>query len=137
MNDLKEYKEKQSQEKQSQEIQGKETQEIDLEALQALHKSKSVQSFDVFISSKGEPKDTVLEPEIIVDPDPLLSPASVARMLGVTTQTLRAWHREGKLQVVTTIGGHRRVHASEVARLLGKVYNPVRVLVGTAEEEGF
>ena len=136
MNKLKEYEEKQSQEKQLQEIQWKEIQEIDLEALQALHKSKSIQSFDAFISSNEAPKETFSEPEIIVDPDPLLSPASVARMLGVTTQTLRAWHKEGKLNVVTTLGGHRRVYASEVARLMGKEFAPVRV-VGSAEEEGF
>jgi len=136
MNRLKEYEEKQSQEKQSQEIQGKEIQEIDLEALQALHKSKSIQSFDAFISSNEALKETFVEPEIIVDSDPLLNPASVARMLGVTTQTLRAWHKEGKLNVVTTLGGHRRVYASEVARLMGKEFALVRV-VGSAEEEGF
>ncbi|NLX98439.1 MAG: MerR family DNA-binding transcriptional regulator [Rhodopirellula sp.] len=47
----------------------------------------------------------------------LLRPAQVSELLGVTVQTLRAWDRCGKLHTVRTIGGHRRIPASEVCRL--------------------
>ena len=41
-----------------------------------------------------------------------------ARVLGVRVETLRRWERDGKLRTTRSSGGHRRVPADEVARLL-------------------
>lgn len=41
-----------------------------------------------------------------------------AALLGVRVETLRRWEREGKLAVLRTPGGQRRVPAAEVARVL-------------------
>jgi len=40
-------------------------------------------------------------------------------MLGVTTQTLRAWSNKGKITSVRSIGNQRRIPLSEVERLQG------------------
>jgi excisionase family DNA binding protein len=39
-------------------------------------------------------------------------------LLGVTTETIRRWGKEGKMRVVRTIGG-RRMLESEIKRILG------------------
>jgi putative resolvase len=44
-----------------------------------------------------------------------------SEMLGVCEKTLRVWGETGKIQVVRTPGGHRRIPLSEVRRLQGKV----------------
>jgi putative resolvase len=41
--------------------------------------------------------------------------------LGVHPNTLRKWDREGKVRVVRTVGGRRRIPESEVERLMGFV----------------
>lgn len=136
---MKEMAEKQEQEKQSKEKQEQEVQELNLDTLFSMQ-NKDVQSFNSFVFRSDLNRDGQTEAEIDIefhiDPDPLLKPASVARMVGVTTQTLRTWHKEGKLKVVLTVGGHIRVRASEVARLQGQVYHPI-VSAKCAEEEGF
>ncbi|HSJ49779.1 MAG TPA: helix-turn-helix transcriptional regulator [Actinomycetota bacterium] len=43
-----------------------------------------------------------------------------AAHLGVRVETLRRWERDGKVRVIRTDGGQRRVPASEVARLLAE-----------------
>lgn len=43
-----------------------------------------------------------------------------SEMLGVCEKTLRVWGENGKIQIVRTPGGHRRVPMSEVLRLQGK-----------------
>ena len=43
------------------------------------------------------------------------------RRLGVHPNTLRKWDREGKISVVRTVGGRRRIPESEVERLIGFV----------------
>ena len=49
----------------------------------------------------------------------LLSISEFSRYLGVGTATIRRWESEGKLQgVVRTVGGQRRIPASEVSRIL-------------------
>lgn len=40
-----------------------------------------------------------------------------AKMLGVTSATLRAWDAAGKIKTVRTVGGHRRVPMDEILRL--------------------
>jgi len=49
----------------------------------------------------------------------LLRLSDAAKSLGVTTQTLRNWDAEGKLNTVRTQGNQRRIPESEVIRLLG------------------
>ncbi|MCQ5374573.1 MAG: helix-turn-helix domain-containing protein, partial [Candidatus Methanomethylicia archaeon] len=41
------------------------------------------------------------------------------KLLGVTTRTIQRWDKEGKIRVVRTIGGRRRIPESEIKRILG------------------
>jgi excisionase family DNA binding protein len=41
-----------------------------------------------------------------------------ARQLGVSLDTIRRWHREGKIAATRTVGGQRRFAQSEIDRLL-------------------
>jgi putative resolvase len=42
-------------------------------------------------------------------------------MLGVSTKTLQRWDAAEKIKMIRTLGGRRRVPASEVERLMGKI----------------
>jgi len=44
----------------------------------------------------------------------------VAEILGVHPKTVQKWAREGKIKVVYTVGGRRRIPESELRRLLGE-----------------
>ncbi len=48
--------------------------------------------------------------------------SQAARRLGVCSQTIRWWDRNGHIQCHRTQGNHRRVPLSEVNRLLGKMH---------------
>lgn len=50
-----------------------------------------------------------------------LSLGEACERLGIHPNTLRKWDREGKVRVVRTVGGKRRVPESEVERLMGIV----------------
>jgi excisionase family DNA binding protein len=50
------------------------------------------------------------------------------RLLGVTTKTIQRWDKEGKVRVVRTVGGRRRIPESEIKRILG--LKEERVVVG-------
>jgi putative resolvase len=52
------------------------------------------------------------------------------KLLGVTTKTIQRWDREGKIRVVRTVGGRRRIPESEIKRILG--LKEERVVVGYA-----
>lgn len=54
----------------------------------------------------------------IMEDDPLLTLKQVKSMLGVSTRTIQRWDRDGKIKCTRTVGGMRRVHLSEVQRLL-------------------
>ncbi|MGC8593719.1 MAG: helix-turn-helix domain-containing protein, partial [Nitrososphaeria archaeon] len=41
------------------------------------------------------------------------------KLLGVTTRTIQRWDKEGKIRVVRTVGGRRRIPESEIKRILG------------------
>jgi excisionase family DNA binding protein len=41
------------------------------------------------------------------------------KLLGGTTKTIQRWDKEGKVRVVRTIGGRRRIPESEIKRILG------------------
>ena len=55
-----------------------------------------------------------------VDIEVLLSPAEVAALFRVDTQTVTRWADAGKLTVLRTLGGHRRYPESEIRTLLGR-----------------
>ena len=52
------------------------------------------------------------------------------KLLGVTTRTIQRWDKDGKIRVVRTIGGRRRIPESEIKRILG--LKEGRVVVGYA-----
>ena len=52
------------------------------------------------------------------------------KLLGITTKTIQRWDKEGKIRVVRTIGGRRRIPESEIKRVLG--VKEERVVVGYA-----
>jgi len=52
------------------------------------------------------------------------------KLLGVTTRTIQRWDKQGKIRVVRTIGGRRRIPESEIKRILG--LKEERVVVGYA-----
>jgi putative resolvase len=52
------------------------------------------------------------------------------KLLGVTTRTIQRWDKQGKIKVVRTVGGRRRIPESEIKRILG--LREERVVVGYA-----
>lgn len=52
--------------------------------------------------------------------DKLLLMKEACEALGVTTKTIQRWDKEGKIRIVRTPGGRRRIPLSEVERILGK-----------------
>jgi len=42
-----------------------------------------------------------------------------SKILGVTVKTLQNWDKQGKIRVVRTVGGRRRIPKSEIMRILG------------------
>lgn len=48
----------------------------------------------------------------------LITPKQAAKMLGITTNSLRNWELAGKIQVVKTMGGHRRYKLEEIKAML-------------------
>jgi len=51
----------------------------------------------------------------------LLTLSEACKRLGIHPNTLRKWDRQGKIRVVRTVGGRRRMPESEVERLMGVV----------------
>lgn len=52
------------------------------------------------------------------DAPELLTPAEVARMFRVDAKTVTRWAKQGKLDAIRTLGGHRRYRADDVRALL-------------------
>ncbi|HUZ80447.1 MAG TPA: IS607 family transposase [Thermoplasmata archaeon] len=52
--------------------------------------------------------------------DVLLRIGDAASRLGLTVTTLQRWDRQGRIRVVRTLGGMRRIPLSEVQRLMGE-----------------
>jgi excisionase family DNA binding protein len=50
--------------------------------------------------------------------DELLTPSEVARLFKVDPKTVTRWAHSGKLQSITTPGGHKRFRRSEVDKYL-------------------
>ena len=53
----------------------------------------------------------------------LLKPKEAAKLLNVTTQSLRNWSNEGRIKVIKTPGGHSRILKSEIDKLLKDIEN--------------
>ncbi len=53
--------------------------------------------------------------------DQLIPVERAAKMLGVHPKTVRHWDEQGKIRIVRTPGGKRRVPESEIRRLRGEV----------------
>jgi excisionase family DNA binding protein len=60
--------------------------------------------------------------------------SEAAKMLGVTTQTLRTWDKSGKIRVMRTPGNQRRVPGSEIERLSSHIA-PVKPIGGTGDDD--
>ena len=54
------------------------------------------------------------DPERMLDTDEMLSTGKVAKIFGVSSNTVLNWIKEGKLDAVKTPGGHYRVPISAV-----------------------
>lgn len=48
----------------------------------------------------------------------LLTPAEVALLFRVDPKTVTRWAKEGKLDAIRTLGGHRRFHTADIRELL-------------------
>lgn len=48
----------------------------------------------------------------------LMTPAEVAAAFKVDPKTVTRWAKAGKITAMRTLGGHRRYHAAEVAKLM-------------------
>jgi len=62
------------------------------------------------------------------------------RLLGVATRTIQRWDKAGRIRVVRTIGGRRRIPESEIRRILGlkeerAVLEYVRVFSSTQRDD--
>jgi len=53
----------------------------------------------------------------------LLYMKEACELLGVTTKTIQRWDKEGKINIIRTPGGRRRIPLSEVERLQGRKKN--------------
>ena len=62
----------------------------------------------------------------------LLSIGNACKILGINSQTLRRWEKEGKIKCIWTEGGQRRISQEEVARIMG--CSPEEVEVKPREE---
>ncbi len=68
---------------------------------------------------------------------PLLSTQQVSDILNVSSSTVKRWVDEGRLQAVKTIGGHRKIHACDLLRVVREQHwnhvdlGPIEELLGT------
>ena len=56
----------------------------------------------------------------------LLSIENVSKDLGVSSKTIRRWEKEGKIESMRTVGGHRRFTTEAIQQVKNKKYQPVR-----------
>lgn len=53
--------------------------------------------------------------------DEMLTPARLARAIGVSESSLKRWANDGVLQASRTVGGHRRIALSEAVRFIRQI----------------
>jgi excisionase family DNA binding protein len=58
----------------------------------------------------------------------LLTIKESSKLLGVSTKTLRRWEKEGKIESMRTVGGHRRFTAETIQQVKNNKYQPVRTV---------
>jgi excisionase family DNA binding protein len=59
-----------------------------------------------------------------------LTRAEVARLLGVSPNTVSRWAREGRLNCQMTLGGHRRFDSRVIEQLRSRMRGEAGILVG-------
>jgi len=57
-------------------------------------------------------------PDLVESADTLLTPGEVARLFRVDPKTVTRWEKDGRLDSVRTLGGHRRYHQTQINALL-------------------
>lgn len=63
--------------------------------------------------------DTLSVADVLaLDDNALLRPYQVAQLFGVDPKTVRYWCVTGRLVSIRTPGGHRRIYAESIKRLL-------------------
>ena len=67
-------------------------------------------------------KDVVLEPDIQMSDTQFLTRSEVAKMLGVSPNTVTRWAREGRLACLVTLGGHHRFDREVVEQIRKQQY---------------
>ncbi len=60
-------------------------------------------------------------PFIYIMTERLLTLNEACKRLGIHPNTLRKWDKQGKMRVIRTVGGRRRIPESEVERLMGVI----------------
>ena len=56
--------------------------------------------------------------------DELFTPRQVAALFHVSPKTVARWAQTGKIGFITTVGGHRRYHRTEIRALLRALSDP-------------
>lgn len=56
-----------------------------------------------------------------MEKDKFITLKRASEILGVSTQTLRNWDNCGKIQVIKTLGGHRRIPIKEIEKIVGVI----------------
>ena len=59
-----------------------------------------------------------------------LTRAEVARLLGVSPNTVSRWAREGRLNCQMTLGGHRRFDSRVIEQLRSRMRGEARIVHG-------
>ena len=66
--------------------------------------------------------DAVIEPGIQMSETQFLTRSEVAKLLGVSPNTVTRWAREGRLACLVTLGGHHRFDREVVEQLRKQQY---------------
>lgn len=70
------------------------------------------------VARLGGPDVDALCADAGLNPDFLLKPGEVAQLFRVDPKTVTRWASQGRMQGITTPGGHRRFQARVVVRLM-------------------
>jgi excisionase family DNA binding protein len=67
-------------------------------------------------------ENDLLEPDIQMSDTEFLTRSEVAKMLGVSPNTVTRWAREGRLACLVTLGGHHRFDREVVEQIRKQQY---------------